>query len=644
MATVREQLPAKDLIQHPLDPLTPSEMQAAVALVRRECAPGERVLFETVMLHEPQKEVVQNHHDGEEIDRRAFLAVYDRDEGKTYEGIVSLNESRVISWQHVPGVQPRMMEQEMEELSQVVKSNPDYIEALKKRGIEDLDKVQVGWFPQGRFPGEGYEDRRIIRAHSQYIETPGDNPHVRPIEGLVPVVDLNTLEVLRIEDFGVRPIPPQTGNYSAESQPRLRDQLKRLEITQPDGPGFSVDGYQVSWENWSFRIGFTPREGMVLHTVSYRDGESERPVMYRASLAELVVPYGETDNDHFRNHSFDLGESVFGNCVNSLELGCDCLGEIHYLDVDLTDSNGEPLNHPNAICLHEEDYGVLWKHTNPITKRSEVRRSRRMVVSSFYTSWNYDYGIYWYFYLDGSIEFEAKLTGILYCGAVEEGKVTPYGRMVAPNLSGQIHEHYFNVRMDMNVDGEKNSVVEVEANRVPTGPDNPHGNAHSTKETLLESESGAARDIKPELGRHWKIINREKKNGFGAHPGYRLVPGSNVKSMHQPDSPFMKRAGFIEHDLWVTPFDARENHPSGSYVNMSAGGDGLPEWTKKDRSVKDEDLVLWYTAGLMHVPRPEDFPIMPVEYIGFKLQPVGFFDQNPALDLPRSAHHHGREN
>ena len=634
MAAVREPLPVEDLIQHPLDPLTSAELSAAVAIVRRDCELDERALFETVMLEEPDKATVQNFREGDDIERQAFVALLDRTAEKTYEGVVSLTEERVKTWRHVPGVQTRMLTQEVEELSRMVKSHPEYIEALKKRGIEDLDKVQVGWFSQGRFPGEEDGTRRICRAHSQYVENPGDNPHVRPIEGLAPVVDLNTMEVLRIEDFGVRPIPPETGNYSAESQPKLRAPLARLDITQPDGPGFEVHGHQITWENWSFRVGFTPREGMVLHTISYREGERERPVVYRASLAELVVPYAETDNDHFRNHSFDLGEGVFGHNVNSLKLGCDCLGEIHYLDVHIPDDKGEPITYPNAICLHEEDYGVLWKHTNPITKESVVRRSRRMVVSSFYTAFNYDYGIYWYFYLDGTIEFEAKLTGILMCGAVDEDKVSPYGRRVAPNVNGMIHEHYFNLRLDMNVDGDKNAVVEVEADLVPTGPDNPHGNAHGTRETLLETEKAAARDIKPELGRYWKVINRSRQNAYGGPTGYRLVPGANVKPMHQPGSPFMKRAGFVEHDLWVTPFHPDQRYPSGNYVNMSAGGDGLPLWTEADRSVTDEDLVLWYTAGLIHVPRPEDFPVMPVEYIGFKLQPVGFFDRNPALDLP----------
>jgi len=409
--------------------------------------------------------------------------------------------------------------------------------------------------------------------------------------------------------------------------------LARLDISQPNGPDFKVDGYAVDWRRWSFRVGFTPREGLVLHALSFLDGADYRSVVYRASLSELVVPYAETRGDHYRNHSFDLGEGGLGNCVNSLELGCDCVGEIYYFDVDLTNARGEVVRKPNAICMHEEDYGVLWKHTDPYAEKTDVRRSRRLVVSSFYTVGNYDYGVFWYLYLDGTIQFEVKLTGMLFCRAIEDGEETPYGRVVAPNLNAMIHEHYFNVRLDMSVDGDENCVVEVEAERVPTGPDNPHGNAHGASETLLRTERNAARDIAPANGRYWKVINRSGTNSLGWHPGYKLVPGWNVKPMHQPESPFMRRAGFVGHDLWVTAYHPDELYAPGRYVNQNIDGPGLPQWAEADRSLVDADVVLWHTVGIMHVPRPEDFPVMPVEYAGFMLKPVGFFERNPALGL-----------
>ena len=631
--------PSVDRTPHPLEPLGAEELRAAVAVVRREQGLDARALFEQVVLREPDKAAVRAHAQGRDVPREAFVVVLDRTAGRTYEGVVSLGEKRLVSWRHVPGVQPWIMDEEMAEIARLVKADPEFRAGLRKRGIEDLDRVDIQNMPVGNFGAEEENTRRIVRIHAFYVEQPGDNPHVRPIEGLVPVVDMNAMAVIRVEDDGIVPIPPGRGNYRAGAQPRLRAPLARLDIAQPDGPDFRVDGHAVSWQNWSFRVGFTPREGLVLYTLSFRDGERDRPVVYRASVSELVVPYAETRGDHYRNHSFDSGEGGLGNCINSLTLGCDCVGEICYFDVSKADGHGEVVHKPNAICMHEEDYGVLWKHTDPITGHAEVRRSRRLVVSSFFTVGNYDYGIFWYLYLDGTIQFEAKLTGILYCGALQDGEQSPYGRVVAPNVNGMIHEHYFNVRLDMAVDGDENAVVEVEADLVPTGPDNPHGNAHGARETVLESERVAARDINPALGRYWKVVNRSKTNGLGWHPGYRLMPGGAVKPMHQPGSPFMARAGFVAHDLWVTAYAPDELYASGRYVNQNTGGPGLSQWAEADRPLVDTDIVLWHNVGLLHIPRPEDFPVMPVEYAGFTLKPVGFFECNPTLDLAPPACH-----
>lgn len=68
--------------------------------------------------------------------------------------------------------------------------------------------------------------------------------------------------------------------------------------------------------------------------------------------------------------------------------------------------------------MHEEDYGILWKHTDRRDGQPEVRRSRRLVASSVSTVENYEYGFFWYLYQDGNIKFEIKLTGILSPAAV----------------------------------------------------------------------------------------------------------------------------------------------------------------------------------------------------------------------------------
>ena len=149
-------------------------------------------------------------------------------------------------------------------------------------------------------------------------------------------------------------------------------------------------------------------------------------MIYRASIPEMVVPYGDPKFRYWQTY-FDTGEYLVGKFANSLELGCDCLGEIAYLDATVTDDTGQPRIIPNAICIHEEDFGILWKHTDIFNGSAQSRRQRRLVVSFFATVGNYDYGFYWYFYLDGTIECEIKATGVLFTSA-QPGACAPLHR------------------------------------------------------------------------------------------------------------------------------------------------------------------------------------------------------------------------
>ncbi len=401
-----------------------------------------------------------------------------------------------------------------------------------------------------------------------------------------------------------------------------------------------MDGHDVRWQKWHFRIGFTPREGVILHTISYQDQGRERPIIYRASLADMVVPYGDPRPAYYRRNAFDIGEYGVGMLANSLELGCDCLGEIRYFDAVGNDSRGQPVTLHNAICMHEEDYGLLWKHVDWRNGYTEVRRSRRLVVSFIATVGNYEYGFYWYFYQDGNLQLEVKLTGVISNGATPDGETPRWGELVAPGVYAPIHQHFFNVRLDMTVDGPDNAVYEVNTVADPAGPDNPHGNAFHAERTLLASESEAQRTIDPLSARFWTVVNRGSINRLGGPVGYKLQPGDNVLPFASSDASVIKRAAFTTKHLWVTPYEQRERYAAGDYPNQHPGGAGLPAYTAADRSIVDTDIVLWYTFGAHHIVRPEDWPVMPVSTIGFMLKPVGFFDRNPGLDVPRSVAAH----
>jgi primary-amine oxidase len=365
-----------------------------------------------------------------------------------------------------------------------------------------------------------------------------------------------------------------------------------------------------------------------------------RPIVHRAALSEMVVPYGTAHAQHYWKNAFDAGEWGMGRMVTPLSLGCDCLGEIHYFDAVLANERGDAFTVDNAICLHEEDHGIGWKHRDLHTGTSETRRSRRLVISSIYTVGNYEYAFYWYLYLDGTIELEVKLTGIVQPIGVEGldgdelAEVLAHATLVAPGIAAPHHQHLFCVRLDMTVDGDANTVTENDVVPAAAGPANPHHNAFVTEVTPLRTEQQAQRLIDPSRSRTWHITNPHVTNALGRPVAYKLLPQSTPTLLAGASSRVAGRAQFATRNLWVTPYAEGERFAAGRYPSQSAGGGGLPAYTAGDRSIEDADVVVWHTFGVTHIVRPEDWPVMPVESIGFSLIPTGFFDRNPALDVP----------
>ncbi|MFK7802015.1 MAG: primary-amine oxidase [Anaerolineae bacterium] len=627
---------------HPLDPLSAAEVQQAVTLAKAHPELNRQIAFNIVQLHEPPKSLVHSFSAGDSWNRQAFLIVLDKPTGRTYELIISLTQDAVESISYIPGVKPSVMEDELIEAEQVIKQNKAFQAALTKRGITNFDLVSVDTWAPGYYGDPAEDEYRLCRGVPYVNTVEGDNFYARPIENLLVLIDINAMKVVRIDDHGPLEVPTESADFRHDLllEPDRAD-IKPLDIVQPEGVSFTVDGWQIKWQKWEFRISFNHREGLVLHQVGYQDKDEPRPILYRASLAEMTVPYGDPGVSHFRKNAFDAGEYGLGMLANSLTLGCDCLGEITYFDADLVRMNGDTHTIKNAICLHEEDYSLLWKHVDVRAGKTEVRRSRRLVVSFIATVGNYEYGFYWNFYQDGNLQLDVKLTGILQTGAYEMGTQTPFGAQLNEQLYAPNHQHFFCVRMDTAVDGDQNSVVETDTVADPIGPSNPHGNAFYGVSTTFKTELEAQRLIDPFKARYWSIINPNKQNKVGRPTGYKLVAGENCLPFAQPGSWIHKRAGYMFKHLWVTPFDENEQYPGGKYPYQSLGPgtaatDGLPEWTAADRPIENRDIVVWYVMGHNHIPRLEDWPVMPTAQMGFLLKPSGFFDQSPAMDVPPS--------
>ncbi|KAF3629030.1 putative cysteine synthase, chloroplastic/chromoplastic-like isoform 1 [Capsicum annuum] len=647
---------------HPLDPLSAAEISVAVATVRAagdspEVRDGMR--FVEVVLLEPDKAFVAladayffppfqsslmpRTKGGLPVPtklppRRARLIVYNKKTNETSIWIVQLTEvhaatrggqhkGKVISSKVVPDVQPPIDAQEYAECESVIKDYPPFVEAMKKRGIDDMDLVMVDPWCVGYHSEADAPSRRLAKPLvfcRTESDCPMENGYARPVEGIHVLVDVQKMQVLEFEDRKLVPLPPADPlrNYTAgETRGGVdRSDVKPLQISQPEGPSFRIDGNYVQWQKWNFRVGFTPREGLVIHSVGYLDGSrGRRSIAHRLSFVEMVVPYGDPNEPHYRKNAFDAGEDGLGKNAHSLKRGCDCLGYIKYFDANFTNFTGGVESIENCVCLHEEDHGMLWKHQDWRTGLAEVRRSRRLT--------------------DGKIEAEVKLTGILSLGALQPGESRKYGTTIKPGLYAPVHQHFFVARMNMAVDSKPgdahNQIVEVNVKVEEPGKENIHNNAFYAEETLLRSELQAMRDCDPLSARHWIVRNTRTSNRTGQLTGYKLVPGQNCLPLAGPEAKFLRRAAFLKHNLWVTQYAAGEDFPGGEFPNQNPRvGEGLASWVKEDRSLEESDIVLWYVFGITHVPRLEDWPVMPVEHIGFMLQPHGFFNCSPAVDVP----------
>jgi primary-amine oxidase len=624
------------LVTHPLDPADGAEYLAGRQILAAAGLLGDTVRFAYYGLEEPPKgEVLTGLPDGRPGRRlRAFLI--DVTTGESADVVVSLDENRVVSHRVTdPPSEGQMpiFSEEFGVVDDVVHADPGWRAAMARRGLTDVTKIRALPQTAGKFDEGEDERRRFVRVLAFRQEREHDYVWAHPVDGIVAYVDLIERKVFKIVDEFERPVPDESGDYDDPAvRGPLREGLRPIEITQPEGPSFTLDGHQVRWQGWSMRVGFDAREGLTLHQISLDDDGESRPLIYRASIPELVVPYGDPRFRYWQTY-FDCGEYLLGKWTNSLERGCDCLGEIAYLDATVADDFGAPQVIRNAVCIHEEDVGILWKHTDIFNGSAQTRRQRRLVVSSWATVGNYDYGFYWYFYLDGTIEHEVKMTGALFTAAYPGGD-HPHSTEVAPGLGGPVHQHLFSARLDMTVDGQSNAVEEVDLAGPPVGPGNPYGNAIAKTVTRLRSEAGAVRRCDATRARTWRVVSTERVNRYGRPTAYTLYPEAGPVLLADPSSSVHARAGFAANHLWVTRYDPAQRYPAGDFVNQNPGGAGLPAFVAGDRDIDGADIVLWHTFGPTHFPRPEDWPVMPVARCGFTLKPTGFFDRNPALGVP----------
>lgn len=644
---------------HPLDPLTATEIKTSTEILKKSGKVTEASRFASISLLEPEKSNILNFKPGDPISRKSFAVIYEAASNKTFEAIVDLTNRTVLSYKEAAGQAP--VPEDVTTVRKVVYADKSWQAAMQKRGINNFADVYISVWASAYLPEKKTDENRMLKAFFYYRGS-SDNAFFRPIEGVVADVDVTGKQITKLSDSGVVPIAPiktatippifselknqnqaqaQTQNQT-QTQTETKIQSQSETQTKNEGaqassiPALKVNGQEVSWKNWRFRFGVEPREGLVLYTVSYNDHGTWRSVLYRGSVSELCVPYADPTAGWSFRDAFDVGQFGLGNSISALEPLADAPANSKFFDAVIADQLGAPVVHPKCVALYEKDGGILWRHFDRPNNHQLSVRGRDLVLTYVTTLSNYDYCFNWIFHEDGSLDMETGMTGVMLAKGVTDAVTSSdlHSHAVEKTIEAVHHQHFFCFRLDMDVDGAaSNSLIETNGISITDRSKNPYGNAFCITEKRLTQEKDAARLINLDTTRRWKVINDSKRNGLGQNTGYMLIPGENSIPYSQATSFVRRKAGFINAHLWATQYDAAQMYAAGDYPFNSDGSNGLSDWVKSNRSLDGKDIVLWYNMGITHMPRPEEWPIMPVHRGGFKLAPNCFFDKNPALDF-----------
>jgi len=630
----------EELVYHPLNPLSPDEITATADIVRKSVYGKEGMYFPEIKLDTPEKAKVWEWDDGkitERLPRRAaFIAIIG---SKPFEGIVDLDGSKVVEWKEVTKGWPFYTEWGQTEA--IVEKDPGAVAALAKRGITDLEKVTFADGPLGDYGPELTPPGSRLAMSVPRMKVEGQfESFFHPMDGLAFLVDLNTKQVVKIYDYGTPPVSEDPNNYSIVKETKRTAELKPLVITQPKGASFSVKGNTVEWQNWKFQFRMDPRVGPIVSTVSFDDDGEKRKIMYEGYIGGMMVPYGDPDPAWLYKIFMDAGEYGIGLSVRPLNVGSDVPSNATFFGAAFNNTDGTSKVVDRAFALFERYADPEWSHNE------YARERRELVLRSVATIGNYDYIMDWIFLQNGSIKLAAGATGLAQVKAVRSEtmdditavKDTRNGVLVDQHIMAPTHQHIFNYRLDLDIDGTTNTVGEIKPTAI-TVPNPEFARSEMINvEKKYKTELEAIQKFDPD-----KIVlvqNQANENKQGYPTGYQIMPfaGGTHPFMEEPlfteTDYVLKRAEFINNHIFVTPYKKDELYSEGKYTAHNTDT-GLGLWTKQNRNIYKTDTVVWMTTGTTHVMRAEEFPIMPTEWVTAMIKPFNFFDETPTLDLPK---------
>ena len=518
------------------------EMTAAVAILRREPPARRACPLHGLTLQEPPREqaVLAS---GRAVERAAFAVLLDNADGRTYEAVVSLTAGAVTSWEHVPGVQPPIASTSSWSARRSSRASPEWQAAVRKRGVTDFDLCMVDPWSNGNYGADEDGQLRLVRALTWVRTSPLDNGYARPIENVITVVDLNAMKVVRVEDGAVVPLPPERRQLhrGGRRRPAHRPEAARDHASRRARASTST-ATRCAGRSGGFRVGFNRREGLVLHTRHATTTASASGRSWTGPRScDMVVPVRRSAaRTTTAGTPSTWASTASACCANSLDARLRLPGRDPLLrrrpDRQPAASRS-PI--PNAICLHEEDAGILWKHIDMAHRATSrcgarggwsSRSSRRSATTSTASTGTST--------RTARIQLEVKLTGIISNGALAAGRRRrTWGSWSRPGVYAPIHQHFFNARLDMTSTARATRSTRSTPSPTRPGPRTRSTNAfHEASRRCCARESEAQRIIDPLSARYWRIANPDvAERAWASRSAYRLVPGENVLPFAAPE-------------------------------------------------------------------------------------------------------------
>ncbi|BDH46058.1 amine oxidase [Salmonella enterica subsp. enterica serovar Choleraesuis] len=629
-------------VAHPLNSLNAQEINDVVAILKASPDFKPNTRFTQIALKEPPKaEVWAFALNGTKTEGPRQAQVSMLTGAQITEAVVNINDKKITHWQAVDNAQGMVLLDDFNSVQQIITASKPFAEALKKHGVDDPSKVVTTPLTVGYFDGKDglKQEDRLLKVVS-YLDVGDGNYWAHPIENLVAVVDLEKKEIIKIEDGPVIPVPTAARPYDGRDREKVA--LKPLIISEPEGKNYTITGDTVRWLNWEFHLSMDSRTGPQFSTVTWNDNGKKRKIMYEGSLGGMIVPYGDPDIGWYFKAYLDSGDYGMGTLTSSQDPGKDAPGNAVFLDETIPDYLGKPTTIPRAIAIFERYAGPEYKHQE-MGKPNVSAERRELVVRWISTIGNYDYIFDWVFHENGTIGIDAGATGIEAVKGVKAKTMhdatakddTRYGTLIDHNIVGTTHQHIYNFRLDLDVDGENNSLVAMDPEVKPNQSGGPRTSTMQLNQYTFDSEKAAAQKFSPSTIR--LMSNPNKENAMGNPVSYQIIPYAGGTHPVATGANFAKdewiyhRLNFMDKQLWVTRYNPDERYPEGKYPNRSTHDTGLGEYTKNDESLVNTDTVVWMTTGTTHVARAEEWPIMPTEWVHTLLKPWNFFNETPTL-------------